>query len=112
MKDGIGKGYTREDHSDVANQLFASYSRVQEAKSLASVIGEDELSTIDKLYMKFGASFEATFLNQGKNENRDIVETLELGWKLLRILPREELNRIDTAILDKYYEHKKVGSDI
>jgi V/A-type H+-transporting ATPase subunit B len=112
MKDGIGKGYTREDHGDVANQLFASYSRVQEAKSLASVIGEDELSTIDKLYMKFGGAFETTFLNQGKNENRDIIETLELGWELLRILPREELNRIDTAILDKYYVGKKAGSDI
>ncbi len=104
MKDGIGKGYTREDHSDVANQLFASYSKVQEAKSLASVIGEDELSDVDKLYMKFGLAFENTFINQGKKDNRDIKDTLDLGWKLLNILPRDELDRIDTAILDKYYK--------
>jgi len=112
MKDGIGEGFTRDDHGDVANQLFASYSRVQEAKSLASVIGEEELSPIDKLYMKFGFAFENKFINQGKNENRSIVETLELGWSLLRILPREELDRIDTAILDKYYKGEKIGSDV
>lgn len=104
MKDGIGEGYTRQDHSDVANQLFASYSKVQEAKSLASVIGEDELSDIDKLYIKFGKEFESKFINQGKDENRDIKTTLDIGWELLRILPRDELDRIDTSILDKYYE--------
>lgn len=104
MKDGIGEGYTRQDHSDVANQLFASYSKVQEAKSLASVIGEDELSDIDKLYIKFGKEFENKFINQGKDENRDIKTTLDIGWELLRILPRDELDRIDTSILDKYYE--------
>lgn len=104
MKDGIGEGYTRKDHSDVANQLFASYSKVQEAKSLASVIGEDELSDIDKLYIKFGKEFESKFINQGKDENRDIQTTLDIGWELLRILPRDELDRIDTSILDKYYE--------
>lgn len=104
MKDGIGEGYTRQDHSDVANQLFASYSKVQEAKSLASVIGEDELSDIDKLYIKFGKEFESKFINQGKDENRDIQTTLDIGWELLRILPRDELDRIDTSILDKYYE--------
>lgn len=112
MKDGIGKGYTREDHADVGNQLFASYSRVQEAKSLASVIGEEELSDLDKLYMKFGKAFEEKFINQGRNENRDIIDTLELGWELLRILPKSELNKIDTAILDKYYDVEKAGSDI
>lgn len=104
MKDGIGEGYTRQDHSDVANQLFASYSKVHEAKSLASVIGEDELSDIDKLYIKFGKEFESKFINQGKDENRDIQTTLDIGWELLRILPRDELDRIDTSILDKYYE--------
>lgn len=112
MKDGIGKGYTREDHSDVANQLFAAYSKVQEAKSLASVIGEDELSDIDKLYMKFGSAFEKNFINQSKTENRDIKETLDIGWELLRILPRDELDRIDTSILDKYYESEKTRSEV
>ncbi len=104
MKDGVGEGYTREDHWDVSNQLFASYANVQEVKALASVIGEDELSDIDKKYMEFGKKFEETFLNQGKEEERSVIETLNLGWKLLRLLPRQELNRIDTKLLDKYYD--------
>ncbi len=104
MKDGIGEGYTREDHSDVANQLFASYSGANEAKSLASVIGEEELSDVDKLYLKFGELFEQKFVGQGQDETRTIQETLDLGWKLLGIFPREELTRMDTEILDKYYK--------
>ena len=103
MKDGIGEGYTREDHQDLANQIFSSYSHVAEARSLASVIGEDELSPTDKKYLEFGKSFETQFLAQGINENRSITDTLDLGWQLLKILPREELDRIDTKILDKYY---------
>ena len=103
MKDGIGEGYTRADHQDVANQLFSCYAKVGDARSLASVIGEDELSPLDKTYLKFGQAFEHTFVGQGEDENRSIVETLDLGWKLLRMLPREELDRIDTKILDKYY---------
>ena len=103
MKDGIGEGYTREDHQDVANQLFSCYAKVGDARALASVIGEDELSPLDKTYLKFGQAFEHTFVGQGEDENRSIVETLDLGWKLLRMLPREELDRIDTKILDKYY---------
>jgi len=103
MKDGIGAGYTREDHQDVANQLFSCYAKVGDARALASVIGEDELSPLDKTYLKFGQAFEHTFVGQGEDENRSIVETLDLGWKLLRMLPREELDRIDTKILDKYY---------
>lgn len=104
MKDGIGKGFTREDHPDVANQLFASYANVQEVRALASVIGEDELSDTDKLYLKFGREFESKFVSQGMNENRDINTTLQIGWELLRMFPREELSRIDTKILDKYYK--------
>lgn len=102
MKDGIGEGYTREDHSPLANQLFASYARVIEARSLASVIGEEELSPIDKKYIEFGKLFEEHFVNQGFNENRRIEESLDLGWKLLSTLPRNELDRVDNAILDKY----------
>ena len=106
MKDGIGEGYTRADHSDVSNQLFASYSKVQDARSLASVIGEDELSETDKLYLKFGTAFEEKFLNQGIYENRSIDETLDLGWKLLSILPRTELDRIsDEEIKAHYVDH-------
>lgn len=104
MKDGIGAKYTREDHQDVANQLFSSYARVGEARDLASVIGEDELSPIDKKYLQFGAAFEQEFVGQGRNENRTIEETLDIGWKLLHILPREELDRIDTKILEKYWK--------
>lgn len=103
MKDGIGEGYTRGDHQDVANQLFSSYAKVGEARALASVIGEDELSPLDKKYLEFGKAFEGEFVGQGMNENRTITDTLEIGWKLLRLLPREELDRINTKVLDEYY---------
>ena len=103
MKDGIGDGYTREDHSVVSNQLFASYSKVQQARSLASVVGEEELSDVDKLYMKFGEEFEKSFLTQDFTESRTIDETLNLGWKLLRILPASELDRVDPKYIEKYY---------
>ena len=103
MKDGIGAEYTREDHQDVANQLFSSYARVGEARDLASVIGEDELSETDKKYLKFGTHFEQEFVAQGDSENRTIEETLDIGWRLLHILPKEELDRIDTKILEKHW---------
>ena len=104
MKDGIGEGYTRADHQSVANQLFSSYAKVGDARALASVIGEDELSDLDKQYLKFGRMFEKHFVGQGLEENRTIIRTLEIGWSLLRMLPREELDRIDTKILDEYYD--------
>lgn len=104
MKDGIGAKYTREDHQDVANQLFSSYARVGEARDLASVIGEDELSQVDKKYLEFGTAFEREFVAQEATENRSIEETLDIGWKLLHILPREELDRIDTKVLERFWE--------
>lgn len=104
MKDGIGEGFTREDHPALSNQLFASYAKVMDARSLASVIGEEELSPVDKKYIEFGKLFESQFVAQGFNENRSIEQSLDLGWKLLATLPREELDRVDDAILDKYYE--------
>lgn len=103
MKDGIGEGFTRADHSAVANQLFASYAKVQEARSLASVIGEEELSPIDKKYIEFGRKFENYFIRQDFNENRTMEYTLDLGWKLLSILPKEELDRVDDDMLAKHY---------
>ena len=103
MKDGVGKGFTRDDHYDLSNQLFASYSRVQDARSLASVIGEDELGELDKQYLAFGSAFESKFVNQGLTENRTLQETLDLGWKLLSMLPREELDRIDAKTIDAHY---------
>ena len=103
MKDGIGEGFTREDHQDVANQLFSCYAKVGDARALASVIGEDELSPLDKKYLEFGTAFEENFVGQRADENRTIQETLDKGWELLSMIPREELDRIDTKILDKYY---------
>ncbi|WP_448902960.1 V-type ATP synthase subunit B [Eubacterium sp.] len=111
MKDGIGKGFTREDHQDVANQLFSSYAKVGDARALASVIGEDELSPTDKKYLEFGKAFEQQFVGQGPNVNRTIEETLDLGWKLLHLLPKEELDRIDTKILEKYYDSVSLNDD-
>ena len=107
MKDGIGEGYTRADHSAVSNQLFAAYAHVQDVKALTSVIGEDELSVIDKKYMEFGRLFEKHFVNQGFNTNRSIEETLDLGWTLLSVLPKSELDRIDNAVLEQFYNHEK-----
>ena len=104
MKDGIGEGFTREDHQDVANQLFSCYAKVGDARALASVIGEDELSPIDKRYLVFGKAFEAEFVGQGETENRSITETLDNGWELVWLLPKEVLDRIDTKILNKYYK--------
>ncbi|NLY43787.1 MAG: V-type ATP synthase subunit B [Clostridiaceae bacterium] len=103
MKDGIGEGFTREDHPAVANQLFASYAHVQEVRALASVIGEDELSELDKKYIEFGKAFEEEFVSQSREEERSMENTLDLGWRLLGILPKEELDRVDVKILDKYY---------
>lgn len=102
MKDGIGAGFTREDHKALSDQLFACYALVQDARSLASVIGEDELSDYDKTLLNFGKEFEAKFLTQGENENRTIDETLDLGWKLLSMLPRKSLDRVSDEMLDKY----------
>ncbi|MBQ4485788.1 MAG: V-type ATP synthase subunit B [Oscillospiraceae bacterium] len=103
MKDGIGEGYTRADHSDCANQLFAAYAAVGDARSLASVIGEDELSAKDKAYLRFGALFEKYFINQGFDENRTIEQTLDLGWILLSALPRNALDRVNEKLLDEKY---------
>ncbi len=104
MKDGIGEGFTRADHAPLANQLFASYAKVQDARALASVIGEEELSPADKQYIAFGKAFERRFLTQGTTENRSIEQTLDLGWELLRLLPREELDRVDESLLAAHYD--------
>jgi V/A-type H+-transporting ATPase subunit B len=106
MKDGIGKGRTRADHPHVASQLFAAYSKVKDIRSLASVIGEEELSPVDKQYLKFGVEFENRLISQGEYENRSIEETLAIGWDVLRILPREELLRVSEEELAEYYDQK------
>ena len=106
MKDGIGEGYTRSDHADISNQLFSSYAKVMDARALASVIGEDELSELDKAYMEFGKKFEKYFLTQGFDENRTIDETLDLGWNLLSLLPQNALDRINEKLLKEKYNFK------
>ena len=103
MKDGIGEGFTRADHAALSNQLFASYAKVQDARSLASVIGEEELSDSDKKLLEFGKKFENTFIRQSENEARSMEQSLTLGWELLSELPREELDRVDNETLEKFY---------
>ena len=103
MKDGIGEGHTRPDHPNVASQLFSAYSRVRSARSLAAVIGEEELSEIDKVYMKFGSKFENEFIKQGEFENRSIEKTLDLAWKTLSFLPADELQRLTEEEIEEYY---------
>jgi V/A-type H+/Na+-transporting ATPase subunit B len=104
MKDGIGSGRTRPDHPHVAAQLYAAYAHVQDVRSLASVIGEEELTKVDQLYLKFGKAFEGQFVNQGLTENRTIEQTLDLGWRLISILPKEELTRVSLDEINKYYK--------
>ncbi|MFP4056025.1 MAG: V-type ATP synthase subunit B [Candidatus Brocadiia bacterium] len=104
MKDGIGPERTREDHAPLASQLFAAYAHVKQVRGLAAVIGEEELSPLDKRYMEFGRTFENQFLNQDEDEDRPIEQTLDMGWEVLRLLPRDELYRISDELLDRYYE--------
>ncbi len=107
MKDGIGKGMTRDDHPRISSQLFAAYSYVKNVRALASVIGEEELSELDKLYLKFGDSFEKEFVNQNINENREIEKTLEIGWKVASLLPKDELYRVKEKDIEQYYGREK-----
>ena len=104
LKDkGIGEGKTRDDHSNTMNQLFAAYARGKDAKELMVILGEAALTEIDLIYAKFAEAFEQEYVSQGYDNDRSIEETLEIGWKLLSILPRSELKRIDDKFLDKYY---------
>jgi V/A-type H+-transporting ATPase subunit B len=103
MKDGIGKGMTREDHAHISSQLFAAYAKVKDVRALASVIGEEELTTLDHQYLKFGEAFESQFLSQREDEDRSIEESLNIGWKVISMLPKEELHRITEEEIAKYY---------
>jgi len=104
MKDGIGKGRTRDDHPRWGAQLYAAYAKTQDIRALASVIGEEELSEVDQKYLKFGRAFEHEFVNQGFTENRTIERTLEIGWKLLSMLPKNELTRVTLEEIAQYYK--------
>jgi len=103
MKDGIGKDHTREDHGRVANQIYAAYTRALEARNLASIIGAEELSERDRGYLKFAEAFEKRLVGQGEQTDRSIIETLDLSWELLSILPKEVLTRVDETDIAKYY---------
>ena len=113
LKDkGIGEGKTRRDHAATMNQLFAAYARGKDAKELMTILGEAALTDIDLLYARFADAFEMQYVSQGYSVNRSIEETLEIGWKLLRLLPRSELKRIPDAMLDEYYEVKTASDSI
>ncbi|MCD6247908.1 MAG: ATP synthase subunit B [Hadesarchaea archaeon] len=103
MKDGIGKGRTREDHEDLANQLYAAYAEGRDLRSLVAVVGEEALTQRDRRYLEFADKFEREFVNQGRRENRSLEQTLDLGWELLSILPERELKRIDPKLIAKYH---------
>ncbi len=103
MKDGIGAEYTRADHAHLSDQLYAAYAHVQDIRSLASVIGEEELTPVDRAYMEYGRTFEEQFIGQEEAENRTIAETLDIGWRILSKLPREELTRVSDAEIREHY---------
>jgi V/A-type H+-transporting ATPase subunit B len=103
MKDGIGEGHTRADHAHLSAQLYASYAHVHDVRALASVIGEEELTSVDQRYLKFGQAFEREFVGQGATENRAIADTLDIGWRALSILPGEELTRVSEDEIAQYY---------
>jgi V/A-type H+/Na+-transporting ATPase subunit B len=106
MKDGIGEGKTRDDHAHLASQLFAAYARTKQVRSLAAVIGEEELPTLDKQYIKFGDEFERKFMAQGEYEDRTIGETLDIGWDVIALLPREELHRLTEQEMTDHYRER------
>jgi len=111
MREGIGKGRTREDHREVSDQLYYAYAEGRAFRDLVAVVGEEALSTRDKLYLNFADTFERRFVNQGEYENRDIEQTLDLGWDLLSMLPEVELKRIDPSTIAKYHpSHRNKGS--
>jgi V/A-type H+-transporting ATPase subunit B len=111
MKDGIGEGMTRDDHKELSSQLFAAYARTKSVRNLAAIIGEEELAPLDKRYLHFGERFETEFVSQAEDEDRSIGQTLDLGWKLLSLLPKEELVRISRAMLEKYLPKEDGGAD-
>jgi V/A-type H+-transporting ATPase subunit B len=108
LKDkGIGKGKTRADHAPTMNQLFAAYARGKDAKELSQILGEAALSEVDRIYARFSDAFESEYVSQGFDTDRSIEETLSIGWRLLSMLPRNELKRIRDELIDQYYVERK-----
>ncbi|QLD85365.1 ATP synthase subunit B [Natronomonas halophila] len=110
MDDGIGEGYTREDHADVSDQLYAAYAEGEDLRDLVNIVGREALSERDNKYLDFADEFEEEFVQQGYDTNRDISETLDLGWDLLSNLPKEELNRIDEELIEEYYVEEEAAT--
>jgi V/A-type H+-transporting ATPase subunit B len=108
MDDGIGEGLTREDHADVSDQMYAAYAEGEDLRDLVNIVGREALSERDNLYLDFADRFEQEFVQQGFRTNRDIDETLDLGWELLSMFPKQELNRIDEDLIEDYY-HEDEG---
>jgi V/A-type H+-transporting ATPase subunit B len=113
MDEGIGEGLTREDHGDVSDQLYAAYAEGEDLRSLENIVGREALSDLDNTYLDFADRFEREFINQGFDTERDIVETLEVGWELLSMFPKEELNRVDEEFIAEYYheDQQRVEAD-
>ena len=109
MDDGIGEGLTREDHADVSDQMYAAYAEGEDLRDLVNIVGREALSDRDNKYLDFADRFETEFIDQGFEVNRSIDETLEIGWNLLSMLPKEELNRIDEELIEKYYREETAG---
>jgi V/A-type H+-transporting ATPase subunit B len=112
MDDGIGEGYTREDHPDVSDQLYAAYAEGEDLRDLVNIVGREALSERDNKYLDFADAFETEFVQQGYNTNRDVAETLDIGWELLSELPKEELNRIDEELIEKYYLEEETEAEV
>jgi V/A-type H+-transporting ATPase subunit B len=110
MDHGIGKDRTRADHPHLSAQLYAAYAHMQDVRALASVIGEEELGSVDQQFLRFGRAFEREFVNQGSRENRSIERTLDIGWKLVSMLPREELTRLSREEIQQYYQGADAGN--
>ena len=106
MKDGVGDGVTREDHQDIASQLFAAYAQAEDVRDLAAVIGEEELSPQDQTYLELAEAFEQQFVSQGESENRSIEQTLDLAWRVAGFLPRSELSQISDQMIERYYQRR------
>ena len=111
MKDGVGEGFTREDHAAIAAQLFSAYARAEEVRALAAVIGEEEISPQDKRYLEFATTFERDYVHQGERENRTIGETLDLAWKVAGMLPRSALTQLGEELIDRYYQKEPAGPE-
>jgi V/A-type H+-transporting ATPase subunit B len=112
MDDGIGEGLTREDHGDVSDQMYAAYAEGEDLRDLVNIVGREALSERDNKYLDFADAFEERFVDQGFHTNRTIEETLTIGWELLSMLPKTELNRVDEEFIEKYYVEAEGEDDV